>query len=54
MAICPHTGITIPECSCSACLRAQVEHNYPKVLETGARGVRTAVRRRGAAERRAA
>jgi hypothetical protein len=23
MGICPHTGITIPECSCPSCLEAQ-------------------------------
>jgi hypothetical protein len=25
MANCSHTGLAIPECSCSACIRAQLE-----------------------------
>ena len=30
MTICLHTGLAIPECSCSACIRAQLEqHNSP-------------------------
>jgi len=53
MPTCPHTGITIPECSCSACLKAQIERNHPKVLES-ARATRMVGRRRGTARRRAA
>jgi len=29
MAICPRTGITIPECSCNACLEAQIRRHRP-------------------------
>jgi hypothetical protein len=55
MPTCPHTGITIPECSCSACLKAQVQRNQPKVLESNGRATpRADGRRRGAAQRRAA
>ena len=25
MTTCSHTGLAIPECSCSACIRAQLE-----------------------------
>jgi hypothetical protein len=32
MAICPHTGITIPECSCFACLEAQLARVQPRLL----------------------
>jgi hypothetical protein len=29
LAICPHTGLTIPECSCSVCLEAQMRRHRP-------------------------
>jgi hypothetical protein len=33
MAICPRTGITIPECSCIACLEAQIRRHRPGATE---------------------
>jgi hypothetical protein len=36
MTVCSHTGITVPECSCSACIQAQIERHMPSLLETGA------------------
>lgn len=32
MTVCNHTGIAIPECSCRACLEAQIERHMPSVL----------------------
>ncbi|MGH2924329.1 MAG: hypothetical protein ACRDKH_09935 [Solirubrobacterales bacterium] len=29
MTTCPHTGITVPECSCRACVQALIEHHMP-------------------------
>ena len=29
MAACPHTGITVPECSCRSCLQALLEQHAP-------------------------
>ena len=29
MTICPHSGVTHPECSCRACLQAQIEQYSP-------------------------
>jgi hypothetical protein len=34
MARCPHTKLTIPECSCSSCLTEQVRKAAPALLET--------------------
>ena len=41
MAICPRTGITIPECSCSTCLEAQIRRHRPGAgePEIGGHGV---------------
>ena len=36
MQICPNTGITIPECSCSACLEAQLRRYRPGPAELAA------------------
>jgi hypothetical protein len=36
MTLCSHTGITVPECSCQACLQAQIERHAPALL--GAEG----------------
>ena len=32
MTVCNHTGIAIPECSCRACLEAQIERHMPSLL----------------------
>jgi phosphoribosyl 1,2-cyclic phosphodiesterase len=29
MTVCSHTGISVPECSCRACLEAQIERHMP-------------------------
>ena len=29
MSICPNTGLTLPECSCVACLQRQLEQFAP-------------------------
>jgi hypothetical protein len=29
MPACPHTGLTVPECSCKACLQALLEQHAP-------------------------
>jgi len=34
MTVCSHTGITVPECSCSACIQAQIERHMPSLLDT--------------------
>jgi hypothetical protein len=41
MPICPQTGISIPECSCSACLQEQVRRNMPALLGIEVRAIRT-------------
>jgi hypothetical protein len=41
MAICPRTGITIPECSCNACLEAQIRRHRPAAGEPEIRITRT-------------
>ena len=33
MTVCSNTGITVPECSCRACLQAQIERHMPSLLE---------------------
>ena len=32
MTLCSHTGISVPECSCRACLQAQIERHMPSLL----------------------
>ena len=32
MTVCSHTGISVPECSCRACLQAQIERHMPAML----------------------
>jgi hypothetical protein len=32
MTVCSHTGISVPECSCRACLEAQIERHMPSLL----------------------
>ncbi|MDP9228272.1 MAG: hypothetical protein M3M99_04370 [Actinomycetota bacterium] len=32
MIDCPHTGLSVPECSCHACLQAQLERYRPALL----------------------
>jgi hypothetical protein len=33
MTVCSHTGISVPECSCRACLKAQIERHQPSLLD---------------------
>jgi hypothetical protein len=35
MSVCSHTGVSVPECSCRACLQAQIERHMPSVLGAG-------------------
>jgi hypothetical protein len=37
MAICPRTGLTIPECSCDACLEQQIRRVMPALLDQEAK-----------------
>jgi hypothetical protein len=32
MTVCSTTGISVPECSCRACLEAQIERHMPSLL----------------------
>jgi len=32
MTVCSRTGISVPECSCRACLEAQIERHMPSLL----------------------
>jgi 3-phenylpropionate/cinnamic acid dioxygenase small subunit len=32
MTVCSNTGISVPECSCRACLQAQIERHMPSLL----------------------
>jgi hypothetical protein len=43
MRICPHTGVTIPECSCAACVEDQIRRHQPALLEIEARLTRAKV-----------
>jgi hypothetical protein len=63
MSVCPHTGLTQPECSCRTCLQAQIERHMPSLLapdmvetpiEAATRGRRMLMRLRQARLRRAA
>lgn len=36
MTVCSTTGITVPECSCRACMQAQIERHMPSLLEPDA------------------
>ena len=33
MTVCSNTGITVPECSCRACVQAQIERHMPSLLD---------------------
>jgi hypothetical protein len=33
MTVCSNTGISVPECSCRACLEAQLERHMPSLLD---------------------
>ena len=33
MTVCSNTGISVPECSCRACLVAQIERHMPSLLD---------------------
>lgn len=35
MTVCPHTGVSQPECSCRVCLQAQIERHMPSILSPG-------------------
>jgi hypothetical protein len=35
-AICPRTGLTVPECSCGSCLEEQIRRFMPRLLERDA------------------
>ena len=35
MTVCSHTGIAVPECSCRACVQAQIERHMPSLLDAG-------------------
>jgi hypothetical protein len=35
MTVCSNTGISVPECSCRACLQAQIERHSPSLLDAG-------------------
>jgi len=35
MTLCSNTGISVPECSCRACLEAQLERHMPSLLGAG-------------------
>ena len=63
MTVCSHTGVSQPECSCRACLQAQIERHMPSLLsevpnvtsiEQATRGHRMLARLRQARLRRAA
>ena len=32
MTLCPHTGLTIPECACAACVARQLERFAPETI----------------------
>jgi hypothetical protein len=32
MSICPHTGLSIPECACARCLERQLEQFAPELI----------------------
>jgi hypothetical protein len=32
MTTCPHTGISVPECSCRACVQALIERHMPQAV----------------------
>jgi phosphoribosyl 1,2-cyclic phosphodiesterase len=34
MTVCSNTGISVPECSCRACLEAQLERHMPSLMST--------------------
>jgi hypothetical protein len=35
MTLCSNTGISVPECSCRACLEAQIERHMPSLMGAG-------------------
>jgi hypothetical protein len=38
MTVCSNTGITVPECSCRACVQAQIERHMPSLLQADSAG----------------
>jgi hypothetical protein len=39
MTVCSHTGISVPECSCRACVQAQIERHSPSLLDAGSENI---------------
>ena len=35
MSNCPHTGLTVPECSCVHCIEQQLQRFSPRVRASG-------------------
>ena len=35
MSNCPHTGLTVPECSCVHCIEEQLQRFSPRVRASG-------------------
>ena len=52
MTICSQTGLAIPECSCSSCIREQLKRYYPPNNLSPAETVRPSVIKRIAARAR--
>ena len=40
MTVCSTTGLSVPECSCRACIQAQIERHMPSLLDTGEQRLR--------------
>ena len=40
MTVCSNTGLSVPECSCRACIQAQIERHMPSLLDTGEHNLR--------------
>lgn len=40
MTVCSNTGLSVPECSCRACLQAQIERHMPSLRDAGEQRVR--------------
>jgi hypothetical protein len=52
MTICSHTGLAIPECSCSTCTRALLEQYYVAAASTDPRSRTSVIKRIAARARR--
>ena len=40
MTVCSNTGLSVPECSCRACIQAQIERHMPSLPDTGEHNLR--------------